>query len=182
MERKRATSISENEMPTITQRIFASVMSLSDMLNPPSRFQRNDQFCQPIQHRGHSNTDRHPLNGKSQCSADVISYRRFQFKAIFIVNLNRIRLHFAMFSLPYSRSETQNLAWCQQTGFLLLFTYVSPVRRISCYPPAWPFLIFQQNILLICRYPSTPARSPGHDGIPDRNSCLNEYGSLCHRP
>ncbi|EOO3353399.1 hypothetical protein E8510_RS24390, partial [Escherichia coli] len=35
MERKRATSISENEMPTITQRIFASIMSLSDMLNPP---------------------------------------------------------------------------------------------------------------------------------------------------
>ncbi|EOK9651941.1 hypothetical protein ACPFMX_005080, partial [Escherichia coli] len=35
MERKRATSISENEMPTITQRIFASIMSLSDMFNPP---------------------------------------------------------------------------------------------------------------------------------------------------
>ncbi|HFO7081910.1 TPA: hypothetical protein ACHKNH_000351, partial [Escherichia coli] len=34
-KRKIATSISENEIPTITQRIFASIMSLSDMLNPP---------------------------------------------------------------------------------------------------------------------------------------------------
>ncbi|EYU76114.1 hypothetical protein BX62_12120 [Escherichia coli O121:H19 str. 2010C-4254] len=34
MERKRATSISENEMPTITQRIFASIMSLSDIATP----------------------------------------------------------------------------------------------------------------------------------------------------
>ncbi|EKJ44154.1 hypothetical protein ECNE098_2552, partial [Escherichia coli NE098] len=45
---------------------------------------------------------------------------------------------------------------------LTLFTYILPVRRISCYPPALANVIFQQNILLICRFPSTPARSPGH--------------------
>ena len=33
--RELADARTENEMPTITQRIFASVMSLSDMLNPP---------------------------------------------------------------------------------------------------------------------------------------------------
>ena len=33
--RELADARAENEMPTITQRIFASVMSLSDMLNPP---------------------------------------------------------------------------------------------------------------------------------------------------
>ncbi|EKH71221.1 hypothetical protein ECPA23_2391, partial [Escherichia coli PA23] len=34
MERKRTTSISENEIPTITQRPFASIMSLSDIFTP----------------------------------------------------------------------------------------------------------------------------------------------------
>lgn len=33
MERKRATIISENEMPTSTQRLFTSVMSLSDIMS-----------------------------------------------------------------------------------------------------------------------------------------------------
>src|SRR5699024_6489567 len=47
------------------------------------RFYSNDQFCHPIQNRRHSDTDSHPLNGKSHRSADVISYRRFQFKAVF---------------------------------------------------------------------------------------------------
>ena len=169
-------------MPTITQRIFASVMSLSDVLILPSRFQRNDQFCQPIQHRGHSNTDRHPLNGKASALLMSSVTGAFSSRPFFIVNLNRIRLHFAMFSLALLKVRNTKPRLVPTNGVLLLFTYVSPVRRISCYPPAWPFLIFQQNILLICRYPSTPARSPGHDGIPDRNSCLNEYGGLCHRP
>ncbi|ENZ6029529.1 hypothetical protein ACKD5O_005131, partial [Escherichia coli] len=33
-DRKRATSISENEIPTITHRTFAGVMSLSDIATP----------------------------------------------------------------------------------------------------------------------------------------------------
>ncbi|EIO19823.1 hypothetical protein ECPA32_1595, partial [Escherichia coli PA32] len=35
MEKKMATSMTKNEMPTSTQRLFTSVMSLSDIISHP---------------------------------------------------------------------------------------------------------------------------------------------------
>ncbi|WP_244565427.1 hypothetical protein, partial [Escherichia coli] len=47
----------------------------------------------------------------------------FNSRPFFIVNLNRIRLYFSMFSLAYSRSETENPELFPQPGFLL-FIYL----------------------------------------------------------